>query len=295
VAFVRRPDGLWQRDFAGAELNFLIGCSKLGLATGLITSLSTDEFGSELGQLLVKEKVGIEGIGKTSAPTGLIFREVKEGKSTILGYYRQGTAGSCLLPDQLNESCLIDSCHLHFTGIFPALSKENQATLSHILKLARKHGLSTSFDANIRWQLFATKEEARKLLLPYLAECDLFLSGREEAEFLLETCEEEILFNRLQELGVKHIALKMGSQGSIGFSDGERVFQPATKIKPLDPTGAGDAFNAGYIYAHLKGWELKDKLAFASFLGGRVAASSSDNQALPYLADALEQWHRPNS
>lgn len=290
VAFVRQPNGLWQRDFAGAEMNFLIGCSRLGLKTGLITSLSADLFGNEIRQLLVREKVDITQVAKTAALTGLIFRELKEGKSAILGYYRQGTAGSCLQPDQLDETYLADSSHFHFTGIFPALSEENCATLAAGLKLARKHNLSISFDANIRWQLFTTKAKARRLLLPYIADCELFLSGKEEAEFLLETRNQEILFNRLKELGVKHMVLKMGAEGSVGFSDDEMLFQPASQVMPLDPTGAGDAFNAGYIYAHLQGWNLRKKLAFAAFLGGKVAASSSDNQSLPYLADALKEW-----
>ena len=295
TAFVLRDDGLnlWRRDLVGAEMNFLIGCSRLGLATGLISSLSNDTFGKEILARLRKENIDVSQITYSKLPTALVFRKLHNGVSKILGYYRHGTAGSLGLSNEIDETYIAMASHLHFTGIFPALSETNRKTLNRLLRLAKRHQLCISFDANIRNALFKSDDEARQLLLPYIRSCDIFLSGLKEAQLLLRIEDPDDIRARLKHIGVQDLVIKMGEEGCWGYSEQEQWVEEAPRIKVVDPTGAGDAFNAGYIYAQRQGWSLKKKLSFASFMGGRVAASASDNQDLPDLKEAMKGIREP--
>lgn len=291
AAFVLQDDtlNLWQQDLVGAEMNFLIGCSRLGLSTGLISSLSNDAFGTAIFTRLRHENIDLSQISRSELPTALVFRQLHNEQSSILGYYRHDTAGSSLLVSEISETYLTTAEHLHFTGIFPALSETNHQTLDILLQLARRHKLCLSFDANIRRALFNNDGEMQQLLLPYISQCDIFLSGLEEAQLLLDIEDPDALCIRLKEMGVQEMVLKMGDKGCLGCCGDERWMEKAPRIKAVDPTGAGDAFNAGYIYAQRQGWSLKKKLSFASFMGGRVAAATADNRDIPYLEEAMKR------
>ena len=287
AAFIRQENNpaIWQYDLVGAEMNFLIGCARLGIHTGLISSLSTDRFGTEILARLKKESIDTSQISRSELPTALVFRDLHEEQSRILSYYRKNTAGSRLTHSSIDEKYVAASSHFHFTGIFPALGEENRQTLHHLLRQAHEHKLCISFDANIRSALFHNDKSAQQLLLPYIEQCDIFLSGLEEAQFLLNTKNSQLLCRRLEELGVQDIVLKMGSKGCLGFSQGEQLVKLPPKTKVMDPTGAGDAFDAGYIYAYRQGWSLEKKLSFASLMGSKIAASASDNQNFPRLEE----------
>jgi 2-dehydro-3-deoxygluconokinase len=60
-----------------------------------------------------------------------------------------------------------------------------------------------------------------------------------------------------------------------------------TKI--VDTVGAGDGFDAGFVYGVLKGWPLDKTLNFANTIGSMVVSVSGDNEGLPYLEDVLIQ------
>ena len=69
------------------------------------------------------------------------------------------------------------------------------------------------------------------------------------------------------ERGVGHVIIKLGDQGSFFKSAKERFYTDPYVVEPVDTTGCGDNFTAGFIHAYLKGLPMKECVQFASAAG----------------------------
>jgi sugar/nucleoside kinase (ribokinase family) len=69
-------------------------------------------------------------------------------------------------------------------------------------------------------------------------------------------------------------------------ASGAVVHQPAFVVQPIDTTGCGDAYHAGYIVGLLEGWPLELRMEFGSLLASRVAGSVGGRTSLPWRKDA---------
>ena len=67
--------------------------------------------------------------------------------------------------------------------------------------------------------------------------------------------------------------------------DGDWFEMPPYKVKAVDTVGAGDGFDAGYIYSYLHGKSVKESLDFANAIGAMVVSVKGDNEGLPELED----------
>ncbi|MFK4998867.1 carbohydrate kinase family protein [Bacillus sp. N9] len=115
------------------------------------------------------------------------------------------------------------------------------------------------------------------------------MTGEEEAEIMFETTETEEIIAKCKEFGISYIAIKQGEDGAIGYHNGERIDAPGKSKKVVDTVGAGDGFDAGFVYGILHEWSLEKTLTFATTIGSMVVSVSGDNEGLPYLDDVLIQ------
>jgi 2-dehydro-3-deoxygluconokinase len=281
----------FERKVGGAELNFAIGCSRLGLKTGWVSCLGNDEFGRYIYNFVRGEGIDVGHVNLVDGyPTSLNFKEIMEDGSGRTFYYRSNSPTTELTVATLDENYIKDAKVLHITGVFPAVDqKKNVNLIKHAISLAKKHGLLVSFDPNIRLKLWS-KEEAKIALTGYLPYVDIFLTGIEEAEFLLGTSDPTEIIEKCKSLGISHVAIKQGENGSTGYHDGERVETAAIPVKKVvDTVGAGDGFDCGFIYGVLNNWNLEKTLRFANTIGSMVVSVSGDNEGLPYYEDILIQ------
>jgi sugar/nucleoside kinase (ribokinase family) len=83
--------------------------------------------------------------------------------------------------------------------------------------------------------------------------------------------------------------VKLGGRGVLavhGDAPAVRV-GPIAGIEIVDTTGAGDAFDAGFVYASLQGWKLERALAFANVSGALSCRAAGGVDAQPTLEEAL--------
>lgn len=125
-----------------------------------------------------------------------------------------------------------------------------------LIALARAAGLTVSLDCG--WDDALTAAEAA----PLVAEVDIFLPNAAEAE-------------RLSDLGMSApfaplTVVKRGAEGATANMAGRHFAAPAEPVTPLDTTGAGDAFNAGFIDAWLDGATIPDCLRAGNRCGARA-------------------------
>lgn len=272
----------FQKRIAGTESNVAIGLVRLGHEVSWISRVGNDEFGQFLLHEIRGEGVNVAPVKiDPEASTGLMFKEVQEGRETRVTYYRKDSAASRLTPADLEESYFQKAQLLHLTGITPALSDSCLKTVQAALRLARKYGLTISFDPNIRLKLW-NEDQAKKVLNPLIDQVDIIFPGLEEAQLLLGAGEPEILLKRFLERGVKVVALKAGSQGTWVASSTEKYRIPIFKVQGvIDPVGAGDAFAAGFLAGFLEDKPLEECGRLANAMGAMAVTTAGDFEGLP--------------
>lgn len=276
----------FEKKVGGAELNLAIGCSRLGLKAGYISRLGNDEFGKYIQTFARGEGIDISQVELVNDyPTSLNFKEIMEDGNVRTFYYRDKSPTLTLTPEDLDENYIKQAKILHITGIYPAIGSINIEVVHHAIRLAKKNGLKISFDPNIRLRMWS-KEEAREVLSEILPHVDILLAGDEEMEIILGKKNSYDIIEKAKDLGISYVAVKRGDKGSVGYYNGEIIESPVVQAsKVVDTVGAGDGFNAGFIYGILNKWTLDKTLTFANTIGSMVVSIVGDNEGLPYIDD----------
>ncbi len=279
----------FETEWAGAEANFLVGCARLGLETGFLSAFSCDPFGKMIYHSLKGEQVDLLQIQWDSErSTPLFFKERHPNGDFCVYYYRSNTAGVFVDLQLIQQNYFALTKIFFFTGIFPALSKANEEFLHNLLPTLKKQGVSICFDPNIRLKLFQNTKQVKKLILPFLQFVDLLLISHNEAEILFDTQEPKKVFEQAAKYAIDQAVLKMGKNGASGW-DGKNIFtQKAIPTTVLDTCGAGDAFNAGFVYGYLKNLPFADTLDLAAYVASFAVSSYSDNENYPSLKELFD-------
>ena len=157
--------------------------------------------------------------------------------------------------------------HLHSASFFLQVSLRDN--LAQLFADARRLGLTTSLDTGWDPDDAWLGDDLRALL----AEIDVLLPNQLELTRLSGTDRIEDGARRLLDLGVGEVVVKLGDRGSAYFARGEHIVAPGHAIGVIDTTGAGDAFNAGYLTARLMNRPIDERLRFANACGALTAAA----------------------
>ena len=80
--------------------------------------------------------------------------------------------------------------------------------------------------------------------------------------------------------------VKLGTAGALAVADRETVTAAATPVEPIDSTGAGDSFDAGFLAARLDGASMTEALALACACGALSTRAAGGTAAQPTLEEA---------
>jgi 2-dehydro-3-deoxygluconokinase len=269
----------------GAESNFAIALSRLGVAVTWAGRVGADSMGELVLRELRAEGIDVHGIVDPQAPTGLMIKERRTSEQLKVWYYRSGSAGSRLQPQDVPAQQIREARLLHLTGITPALSASAAAAVDHAITDARKAGTLVSLDLNYRAALWP-KDEAGELYRKLLPQVDLVFAGDEEAMTALGLDESQIhppldLAHQLTALGPRHAIVKLGALGAVAVADSAEFTQPAVPVNAVDTVGAGDAFVAGYIAEFLAGESPETCLRTAVRTGAFACQVPGDWEGMP--------------
>lgn len=263
----------------GAESNVAIGLARLGIAASWISVLGDDELGELVLHRLRAEGVDTSGVRRIAdRATGLYIREEVAGRLRVY-YYRSGSAAATLSPNAFDPSMLQGAAFLHLTGITGALSQECAEFLPWAATTARDAGVRVSYDVNYRSRLWepSAAQAATEALLPLI---DVLFVGHDEANALWGW-ETDTALEQLSKIGPSEVILKLGADGCAAMIDGEQLTSPGFPARQLDPIGAGDAFDAGYLAATLWGWAPEKRLRAANAMGAFCVQNLGDYEGLP--------------
>ena len=162
------------------------------------------------------------------------------------------------------------------TGITPALSPTCAVTVERAIELAHAATAFVSFDPNYRPTLW-TPAKARNALLPLIEKADILLIGHEDSQAIFGVDDEERVIRAAVECGCKIVVLKQAERGACAWDGKIRVSVPAEPIEvPIDPVGAGDAFDAGFLASWLRGGTLEEALSLGIRAGAATVVTVGD-------------------
>ena len=244
----------------GSSAIFASTCSSLGMKTKFIGRLGFDF----ISEFLVKEieKIGvISGIKRVEVEEAgitisLTFKDMKRAMIT----FRGSNENLSKKDFELEE---IEGKILHIGGfnLLDSLRKD----VYEIFSDARKKGMRTSLDPN--WDPKGWTKQRLVDLIKILKITDFFFPDYEEGKAITKVEDPEKIVEKLLYLGAKIVALKCGKDGCYVGSKNEIFHAKGFKVKTVQTTGAGDAFDAGFIKAFLSGLSLKECARFANAAG----------------------------
>ncbi|MFW6129691.1 MAG: PfkB family carbohydrate kinase [Atribacterota bacterium] len=286
--FIRAP--------GGAPANVAVGISKLGVKSGFIGRIGDDDFGKLLEDVLIKNNVDTKYVIKDKQTrTTLAFSAKKiKGEKEIL-FYRNPGADMMLEPEDLNEE-YIKSSKLLFFGSVSLSSEPARETTKKAVECANRAGVKVLFDPNIRYGLWESSKQVKRVIKEFVPMCDIFKSGKQEIEFItgkkdLNTCTESII-NQGPELAV----VTLGKRGCFFNVGEERGKVDSFKVKTVDSLGSGDSFTASMIYKlieenmlyrinRISRKNIKKILGFANAGGAFTSTKPGVIPALPEIED----------
>jgi 2-dehydro-3-deoxygluconokinase len=224
-------------------------------------------------------------VRRDDAPTALMLRERRTGSSSHVSYYRHGSAGSHLCPEDLPDDVIEAADVLHLTGITPALGPEPAATVREAVRRARAAGVPVSVDLNFRSRLWDAAT-AGVVFRELAAGADMLFAGDDEARIALgidnpDAATPAELATALAELGPSEVVVKRGRYGATARIEGAVIDVPAVPVVAVDTVGAGDAFVAGYLASRMTGRDAHERLSTAAVTGAFAVTVPGDWEACP--------------
>lgn len=271
---------------AGAEFNVAVGLARLNLPVTYLTRLGEDPFGQKIVRTLQRNGIGSEFVSfSKERSTGFMLKsKVSTGDPKIF-YFRKGSAASTLSKEDVDRMDFSGYGFVHLTGIFPALSESTKEASFYLIKKAREHGLTVSFDPNLRPQLWPDTETMVQTLNEFAALSDYVLPGEAEGELLCGDRDPRKIGQFYLERGAKAVVTKMGSRGAYLMTEQDQELVPGFSIeKVVDTVGAGDGFVAGILSALMEGKNLYEAVRRANAVGAIQVTSIGDNDGLPSRA-----------
>src|SRR5216683_3343178 len=250
----------------GAIANVSVAIARLGGSSRFIGGVSDDEFGQLLVQVLTDNDVDTHYIRVIKkAPTAIALVTLHAEGQRHFTFFRQETADSQLQAGDLNWNAWHDAAVCHVGGVLLSTEPARTATLA-AMDYTRRVGSIVSLDVNVRPALWASRSDIRDTL----------------GEALLEK-------------GPRLVIITLGAHGALLLTARHRVEVPAWPVRPIDTTGAGDAFIGAALYKlvqqgcttpadllSLSKPDLSNLGNFAAFVAGLSVTSHGGISSFPF-------------
>jgi sugar/nucleoside kinase (ribokinase family) len=273
----------FQTVLGSASAIFACGAARLGHPVSFFSKVGNDDYGHFCLNALQKAGISTKNVAtvptsKTGVTISLSTRKDR-ALVTVLG------AISELRNKDLDLQALRGHSHLHMTSFF--LQTALRPSFPQILRQARKLGLTTSFDPNSDPTSSWGPDVWR-----VVDETTILFINQEEAFHLTRKKNVREALQQLAERA-RCVVVKLGPRGAIAAADGQVVSAPPFKVSPVDTTGAGDSFAAGFVHAFLSGRDLHGCLVEGNACGALSTQQVGGTAGQPDLK-TLEKFLRRN-
>ncbi|HKE25953.1 MAG TPA: carbohydrate kinase family protein [Bryobacteraceae bacterium] len=264
------------RETGGGSANTASGLAKLGARAALMGIVGGDEaewFSERFGE----RQVDTSMLKADSATASAITVAVSTPADRIFyTYYGPNEQLPHLLQQPETWEQLAEARHAHFAmPVEPDL-------LHDLCRWLRERGTSTSIDVGWQEQWLDSTASRRAL-----AQVDWFLPNEREAERMTPESDPARALDWFAAQGARGVAIKLGPEGSAARVNGACRVVPSIRVNPIDTTGAGDCFDAGFLWAILRGMPLADCLRCGNICGALSTQAAGGIAGFP----SLERLH----
>ncbi|MCX7910261.1 MAG: carbohydrate kinase family protein [Endomicrobia bacterium] len=261
----------YQICLGGQAANSSLVLANLGVKTLLVTSLGQDKLGDMAKKWLrnVKNlKTIYIALKNLKTPSAFIWAEKKSGKRTIVyeKIYQNITYPADIIEKSIKNSSFVLFDHQSCKDIY------------EISYLFSKYKIKLMMDAE-------RKDNYMFKMLPHI---NFFVCSKELAKSLKMPVKK--LLKKFINMGPEIVCCTLGEKGAVAIVKGENkiYYEKSYKVSPVDTTGAGDVFHAGFLYGIIKKWKIKEILKFSNrlaslsvkYIGGNNFLNSSEFKVL---------------
>ena len=260
----------------GKGCNQAVAIARLGGKVNFISKIGRDEYGELALNTLKKNKIDTKNIIQDkNLQTGVagILVDQNSGKNAINVIV--GAPSSFKIDEIDKQINLIKNSKIFLTQ----LEVPKDVTL-HCLKIAKDNGCLTILNP----------APASDITKEFYSNIDFFTPNETEAEFytgikIISEKEAKQAADELINLGIKKVIITLGEKG-LFYTDGkEEIYLKANRVKAVDTTGAGDAFNGGLAFGLSKNKPIKECLELANKVAGLSTTKLGAGDAMPFKKD----------
>lgn len=255
--------------YGGDSLTTAIAALRLGSKVGFISRIGMDSFKNYLLESWQEEGLDISHVKPVQGTNGLYLVSKEQGCSNKeFAFYRKKTAATNLSIDDISTEYIQNSSLVYTTGVTQSLSLSAREAIKSAFKIAKENNLLTAYDPNYT-QLIWTEDEAKEAFEDIEEYIDiLFMNVRHDSKIIIENASVDNLIKKLWDKGISTVVVKSADEkGYYTGSQGKIEFIKFMNEEVVDDTGAGDAFNGGFIHGITSGMSPFK----ASILGSVVA------------------------
>lgn len=252
---------------SGAPAIFIDAASRLGLKSAIMGAVGDDDFGRLLVKRLADDGVDITHVfTKKEYTTGIAFVTYFSDGSRKFVFHLKYSAAAKIKPEDIDEDFIKIFKVLHIMGSTLSIGRKIRESCYKAVEIANRSGMLITYDPNLRSELIEPRM-IKKMSEKVLKVAEIVMPSRTELFNLTGKNNVEDASKEIFKYGATILALKLGEKGSLGITRQEQVFEPAYTVNEVDPTGAGDAFDAAVIYGYLKKRALREILKFSNAVG----------------------------
>ncbi len=276
----------FQESLGGSAANVAVALARLGIKSGFLGKIGKDYFGDLLFKAFLREGVDTSQVYfSNSKRTNIMVIVVgSTGERTIFAY--RGAAVEHK-PEEISKGYIRKLKLLHISG-YSFLEKPQSEAAKKAVYVAKEESIPVSLDLGY---FLAEKGpcETKKILKLV----DILFPNKEELELISGESRVRKAAEKVLDWGVKVVVVKLGGEGAFLSTKKEHFYLPSLKVKVKDTTGAGDAFDAGFIFGYLEGYTLKESLKIANWCAAQNVQSIGARTGLPFR-DQLNDFIREN-
>ena len=245
VSLVEAPS--FKKAAGGAPANVAVGLARLGHSVGFIGKVGEESFGDFLVKTLADNQVDVSGIARDpQARTMLAFVSLAANGEREFMFYRHPSADMTLTPEEIPDELIAKARVFHY-GSISLISEPCRSATLHALKLAKDNGVITSYDPNLRLNLWESAELAKQEMLEGMRFADVVKINEDELEFLTGSSDFEEGAKALMKYGISLLIITLGEKGCYFYSGSAKGMVPGKAVQAVDTTGAGDSFVAALL------------------------------------------------
>lgn len=268
----------------GAPANVAVAIARLQGQAGFFGRVGDDPMGKFLKQTLANEQVDITGMQLDKAQrTSTVVVDLDEHGERSFTFMVKPSADQFTVVQDI--PAFTQGQWLHVCSI--ALANEpSRGTTLEAMRRIRESGGFVSFDPNLREEVWCDPNEIKPVVREAIALADVVKFSDDELLYLTDTDSLEAGLKAIESYSNTLVLITQGAKGALVIFDGEQQLISGQAVKPVDTTGAGDAFVGGLLakLAQSSHWQNKDTIISAvNWANGCGALATTQKGAMTAL------------